>query len=481
MKIGYFDVAILGRGLGGIIAASLLQRRGLKVLILDHKQHSEFDPALCEFLNGAMIKPVLQRIGFHPAEIGQLLALDTTSQLIYPNRRINCYKNLEDLRKEVERECNDPFLLHFFAEKEKAGNFYLDLFYRKFQIPKFKWFRKRWIKNNLSKDYNVDSFEPVPIDVALKKYHIRQDYKILIRALEIGLNSFTTQWTTYSRFSHLLYQIQENGFFTPFGVYGFKKILMDKFLARGGEYHTFDEIKDVKMKGNQLQGFSLNNSRWDEIILRNAIISGDVSGFTTYFAGNKQIQKLQSKSDVPVVGKKAYFLFKIKKILLPYGLKNQGFLFTKDVEYTLYDRRRIPRLIKYVMHIPKEGQVLPPAFKDVQLDEAVLAVTAFLTHDHTQDENVVRHETIEKLKALIPFATHENIHCIQSFVPQDQRAQGDFREGLIYSENRPSDFGMSGNQLLRNFSNLYVINDSTYPSLGLDGLILSADQISHTI
>lgn len=480
MKIGYFDVAILGQGLGGLIAANLLQRKGMKVVILDHQHHAQFDPSLCEFLNGTMIKPVLQRIGFHPQEIGQLLLLDTTSQLIYPNRRINCFKNLEDLRKEVERECTDPFLLHFFAERQNASEFYLDLFQRKYQIPKFSFFRKRWIKNNLSKTYNADSFDPVPVDVVLKRFHIRQDYKVLIRALEIGLNSFTTQWTTLSRFSHLLYQVQESGFFTPYGVHGFKKILLDKFVSRGGDFHTFDEISNLKFSGNTLQGFTLKKSRWDEILIKKAIINGDVSGFSSYFPEENKVQKIDQKTEVPIVGKKAYFLFKIKKMYLPYGIKFQGFLFSKDVEYTLYDRRRIPRILRYVLHLPKEDQALA-MFEGVQSDEAVLAVTAFLNRDHTPDMGVIQNEVIEKLKNLIPFATSENLQCMQFFVPQETGTKGDFREGWIYSEDRPAVFGMTGNPLQRNLSNVFVLNDSAYPSLGLDGLILSADQLSQTV
>ncbi len=480
MKIGYFDVAILGQGLGGLIAANLLQRKGLKVVILDHEKHNQFDPSLCEFLNGTMIKPVLQRIGFHPQEINQLLSLDTTSQLIYPNRRINCYKNLEDLRREVQRECSDPFLLHFFAEKQNASGFYLDLFNHKFQIPKFKWFLKRWIKNNLSKTYSADSFDSVPVDVVLKKYQIRQEYKVLIRSLEIGLNSFTTQWTTLSRFSHLLYQIQENGYFTPYGVYGFKKILLDKFTSRGGDFCTFSDLKDLKFKGNQIQSIVMKNGKWDEVMARKVVVNGDVHGLSAYFPQESKVQKIDKKPVVPVVGKKACFLFKIKKMYLPYGLKLQGFLFSKDVEYSLYDRRRIPRLLRFVLHLPKDDQSTP-MFAGVQNDEAVLAVTAFLTEDHDPEMDSFKHEVIEKLKVLIPFATHENIECIQSFVPLEDGSRGDFREGWIYSETKPSDFGMTGNPLHRNISNLYVLNDSTYPSLGIDGLILSADQLSHTI
>ena len=480
MKIGYFDVAILGRGLGGLIAANLLQRKGQKVVILDHEEHTQFDPSLCEFLNGTMIKPALQRIGFHPQEIGQLLMLDTTSQLIYPNRRINCYKNLEELRKEVERECSDPFLLHFFAERQNASEFYLDLFQHKYQIPKFSFFRKRWIKNNLSKTYNTEAFDPVPVDVLLKQFHIKQDYKVLIRALEIGLNSFTTQWTTLSRFSHLLYQIQESGYFTPYGVYGFKKILLDKFIARGGDYNTFDNITNLKIQGGKIQGFALKKSRWDEILLKNVIINGDVSGFASYFPEESKLQKLDQKTEVPIVGKKGYFLFKIKKMYLPYGIKLQGFLFSKDVEYSLYDRRRIPRILRYVLHLPKEDQA-NPIFEGVQNDEAVLAVTAFLNKDHDPSLDVIQNEVVEKLKTLIPFATNENLQRMNYYVQQDQGAKGDFREGWIYSEEKPTTFGMTGNPMQRNLSNVYVLNNSASPSLGLDGLILSADQLVQTL
>ena len=78
-------------------------------------------------------------------------------------------------------------------------------------------------------------------------------------------------------------------------------------------------------------------------------------------------------------------------------------------------------------------------------------------------------------------ATEENLQCMQFFVPQEHGVKGDFREGWIYSEDRPATFGMTGNPLLRNLSNVFVLNDSAYPSLGLDGLILSADQLSQTM
>jgi hypothetical protein len=320
----------------------------------------------------------------------------------------------------------------------------------------------------------------VPVDVVLKKISNSSRVQSLIRSLEIGLNSFTTQWTTLSRFSHLLYQIQENGYFTPYGVYGFKKILLDKFTSRGGDFCTFSDLKDLKFKGNQIQSIVMKNGKWDEVMARKVVVNGDVHGLSAYFPQESKVQKIDKKPVVPVVGKKAYFLFKIKKMYLPYGLKLQGFLFSKDVEYSLYDRRRIPRLLRFVLHLPKDDQSTP-MFAGVQNDEAVLAVTAFLTEDHDPEMDSFKHEVIEKLKVLIPFATHENIECIQSFVPLEDGSRGDFREGWIYSETKPSDFGMTGNPLHRNISNLYVLNDSTYPSLGIDGLILSADQLSHTI
>ncbi|MCC7460659.1 MAG: hypothetical protein IT286_05090, partial [Proteobacteria bacterium] len=366
-----------------------------------------------------------------------------------------------------------------FAEKNNASNFYLDLFNHKFQIPKFTFFKKRWIKNNLGQNYDLESFDPMPVDVVLKKYRIKQEYKTLIRSLEIGLNSFTTQWTTLSRFAHLLYQIQENGFFTPYGVYGFKKILLDKFTSRGGDFHTFGDLGDVKLKGNQIQSLVLKNSKWDEVVAKRVVINGDVQGLASYFPQESRMQKIDKKTSVPVVGKKAYFLFKIKKMYLPYGLKLQGFLFSKDVEYSLYDRRRIPRLLRYVLHLPKDDNS-NPMFTGIQADEAVLAITAFLTPEHDPEMDSFQHEVIEKLKVLIPFATHDNVQCIHSFVPTEEGSKGDFREGWIYSETKPNEFGMTGNPLQRNLSNVYVLNDSAYPSLGIDGLILSADQFVHS-
>jgi hypothetical protein len=141
------------------------------------------------------------------------------------------------------------------------------------------------------------------------------------------------------------------------------------------------------------------------------------------FRKKAEFKKSIRKLSVPVVGKKAYFLFKIKKMYLPYGLKLQGFLFSKDVEYSLYDRRRIPRLLRYVLHLPKDDQSTP-MFHGVQSDEAVLAITAFLTPEHDPEMDSFQHEVIEKLKVLIPFATHENIECIQSFVPTEEGTKG---------------------------------------------------------
>jgi uncharacterized protein Smg (DUF494 family) len=72
-----------------------------------------------------MIKPVLQRIGFHPQEINQLLSWIQHLNLFIQTVASIVIKIWKTSRKEVERECSDPFLLHFFAEKREASTFYL--------------------------------------------------------------------------------------------------------------------------------------------------------------------------------------------------------------------------------------------------------------------------------------------------------------------------------------------------------------------
>lgn len=114
-----YDAIILGAGLGGLLAGSLLVRRGLKVLILSQGERTGqlgyrsqdylFEPM------GGLLTDLQEGGGPHRAlgELGlssEIVPLEPGLQVVFPHQRLSLYSREDRFWREISREFPDDLI-----------------------------------------------------------------------------------------------------------------------------------------------------------------------------------------------------------------------------------------------------------------------------------------------------------------------------------------------------------------------------------
>jgi len=134
-----YDVIVIGSGIGGLTSASLLQKRGLRVLLLERnptagglcnmisKNGYRFDTGTSLFW-GFGDGEVFHWL-FHEFNIQNILSeteslirkIEPGLQIILPNHRVNVYSEREKFYDEIKREFPSDLanLMKFYQESDR--------------------------------------------------------------------------------------------------------------------------------------------------------------------------------------------------------------------------------------------------------------------------------------------------------------------------------------------------------------------------
>ncbi len=125
MSLNFCDLLVLGSDLSGVIAATLLAKRGMNVLLLDDEEETERNPNLATGLETRAFKSLLSKLMISESRIQVLQENKIACQMILPRHRIDLPPSHDLLLKEIarefpgEREIFQEFLQEVEALREK--------------------------------------------------------------------------------------------------------------------------------------------------------------------------------------------------------------------------------------------------------------------------------------------------------------------------------------------------------------------------
>ncbi|MEZ4704239.1 MAG: hypothetical protein R3A11_03415 [Bdellovibrionota bacterium] len=485
MKMGLFDICVLGPGLGGLINALLLQKRGAKILLLDHEKHLDEDFDLVEDVQGFSLKPTLIQAGFHPQESSFLHQSMLPLQLIMPHGRVSCYSEDHLMQKECEIEARvEPKNDFRFLQRDIGGvEVFKYLLHEDEDFIEQNAFQRFRTQRKIQKHIPEEPLRSFPRRTLLKKLDI-EEADLLVRCAALSYYRYDTSWTTQSRVSHLLECLRENSFDVNLGIYGLKKALREIFLKRGGKIDTFSSIEGCSYQKDELSSLTLQGAMWTEVQAKYFVIAGDQSGL---FSTDKDIARYLAPSKNRVqkrIGRLVTFLFEGKRAFLPENLSTQGIIIPKEPDdYPLHDRRRFLRIIKFRLIQPEIGTEWignSGASVKTKNDEPDVYVgcTVYVGLDWNEDVTKLENEIFENFRQVAPYFQRDHFSLVHVLFKHLGEAKGDFRDGFVYSSEKPTEYGVKGNSMHTGLKNLFVINREILPGLGLDGEILAARELT---
>ena len=105
MSLNFVDLVVLGDDLSGIMAGTLLAKRGLSVLVVDHESSDE--PLSLPGLETRIFKSFLGKLAVPEAQSKHLSKNKVSFQVVLPTGRIDVSTDREHLLAEIDREFPD--------------------------------------------------------------------------------------------------------------------------------------------------------------------------------------------------------------------------------------------------------------------------------------------------------------------------------------------------------------------------------------
>ncbi|HLG20276.1 MAG TPA: hypothetical protein VI895_10745 [Bdellovibrionota bacterium] len=475
MKVRLFDVCVLGDGIGGLLAAIMLQKKGIKLVVLTDRRAKDFDPALCEFLNGFTIKPMLKRVGFHPTEVNAIPALEAPVQLAFMDHRLDCYGEEGRFHRELTREFPDHAkqILQLFKESYGHLEVYHYLFNSRVPLPPKGFFAHRNFRKMLDQVCDAQLLADRSLDKELKSFDVGDDFSRAVDAMQLALRDLITSWTSGAQLAHLLALVRWEGYDAAAGVATIRNMLLSKIKERGGLVAECDQIKGVMLEKKRIAGFELAGAEWSEVRCHVAMIGGDPRGLFAMAPDAEPVRQWQKKlSELQIFAGKAYQLYRVSPEGIPTGMQSQGLLIPRGRPNGGSERRRWVRALRYVVRKSENGDKSPHTW---------IGVSAFMDPSSQRpDLKRVSTEIREGLKSLIPFL--EN-HLLEEpkepYLPSMEGKPGDFRQGFIYTASEPRTLGVCGFTPETPLKNTFLAGDMIFPGLGLDGEVISGFQAAH--
>ncbi len=474
MKVRLFDIVVLGDGIGGLVAGLMLQKRKAKVAVLRKRHSSHLDPALCEFLNGFALKPVLKRVGFHPTELNMLPPLDAPLQLIFAGHRMDCYGDDGRFERELAREFPETSkkILQLFRESYGHIEIYQHLLNSRVPLPPRGFFARRQFRKELDRVCDVALLKDRLLKKELESFEVGADFGRAVEAMRLSFTELLSPWTCGSQLAHLLTLVRWEGYSAPGGLLTVRNLLLDRIRERGGVLIDAEEIQEVHIKRKRVTAFALTGSEFSEVGCTAVVVGGNPRGFIAMAPQEKLMKQWRKNLDqLPIQLRKAYQLYRLSPEGVPIGMKPQGLIVPDAAPDGIAERRRHVRAIRYAVRRKVEEGKAP---------EIRIALTAFVALDGEPDTARVREEIREGLRQAVPFLEQ---HLLEEpselFMAPLEGIPGDFSQGFVYRSEKPRDLGIAGLTPETPFENVFMAGDVVFPGLGLDGELIAGLHCTH--
>ncbi len=467
MSLNFCDLLVLGSDLSGVMAATLLAKRGMNVLVLDDEDESLPATNLVTCLGSRGFKSLLGKLMIPDAKLQILHENPVGCQVVFPRHRIDLFRTRPLLFKEIEREFPQEkgLLEELFGEIDHCRENYLEEILSFFPIGDGKE-RKRFIR----------WFQSFPSEKILSLWD--QCSPTLRCLLKVQLKFFSRGPLMDPPILQLLLFAPPEGdasFSIRGGVRQLKQLFLDKLDYFGGMVHPLgDEPFTLTSKGREIRAAQLSRYNFPtrcRYLLGNIDIQSlyrtlPSNFLTTLFGGKrKKVATLQPVEERRLVQ------YQLDREILPTPMK-ENVVVVNDPSAPLEGTNYLE--INFAA-IPKGGSNGSNTLMTVTYPlkgplAAEIPESATLEKIHAEID--------QKVHRLIPFS---NSHLKRTFppIPASSEAPELFPEEnrlLEKSARRQISYAPSlfFPTLDSPFKNLFVVGPNILDWLGMEGKMLSS-------
>ncbi|MGQ0505067.1 MAG: NAD(P)-binding protein [Myxococcaceae bacterium] len=335
-----YDVIVLGGQLGGALAATLLAKRGYRVLLIEHDgmgagyEHEGYLLPYSPFVAPALkamprVEEAFTELGLLPTVQRAMRAHTPNLQLAFTKHRVDLHDDAAKRGKELKREFGDiGASLAANIDKTMAQHERSDAFFKELPTLPPDGMMESWsLKGQIRKHPGLE--EPLPING-------EDPASTLVRSL-LPFVTYLHDTSHPIAFNRPLSQVLKSSHRYPGGREGFRELLWKKLVDSGGNVLTRDSSEGavaeyLEFDGSKVVGVKLLQS---ESIYRASylIAATDAGALRRLIVDKKKHRKLAEVLEGVTTER---FLFAINWVVperyLPRGMSDLLLLDTGDPE-----------------------------------------------------------------------------------------------------------------------------------------------------
>ncbi len=471
-----YEVVVIGGGIGGLIAATILARNGLSVAVLEKNSYpggvlSSFEKDGCIFDNfgtyiyGAgfaepvnFLRQALSVIDVNP----ELLPVEPPMEVFTPDKSFTLLRD----RKEFLRELNEYFpsfrreLSEFYSELEELYEILLEIPYYK-PMGRFSVLKTAIFHPHLSEKLILNSFNT--LNSLYKRYGFSEELKSIFNNIVAHFTLLRSYEVPAFISAYLLIGLHREGLYYTRGTNAYLvKEIVKAAQAAGVSIFTDSNVREIFVSNNYARGVILSN---DRVIHADRVISNTTSyrTFTKLIDRKYLSDNVRHSYDVIENADSFFYLYlKTDKKALRH-IKSPNILYIPRLSET-YDKSDIVRIF-----IPSmiDNSLVRGKSHHCLIISTPQDVLGWKDRTHTEKKKEAMTEKIlNGLNNIIPGIREASsvIKCnspleIEEITGREDGTFGrkmDFRQGL---------YNRGGNKTA--LENLYLAGDSTFPGQGI--------------
>ncbi|MBI3599618.1 MAG: NAD(P)/FAD-dependent oxidoreductase [Nitrospinae bacterium] len=478
-----YDVIVIGAGIGGLTSASLLSKRGLKVLLLEQNSTAG---GLCNTISkGGYHFDIGASLfwGFGHGEIFHYLfsefnilndlleresvvrKIEPGLQVILPNHRVNVYSERERLYEDLKREFSSDLtnLVKLYQESDKTENEIFNLVNKRHGYS---------LKNHYRQDSNRLKMLYADIAIFLKrKKNILQSFnwvnrEEIERFIDLQLIYFARKGLADISFPLLTTAlgIPRRGIYGIRGGAGTLSGILEKQLVRyGGKITCNSFVEEIILRNGRASGVKVRTENSvNEIGAKWIIADTSISNI-----GDNLIKKKRKKARFSKIAKK-----------MGHGLVPFTVLLGVD-ERVIPEQMGEHAIMMRDYELPPEGDnvifvSVSPSWDETRSPQGKRCITAtyFIPADESanidweKERGNKTEEMINFLEQLLPFVS-DFVDCSYSIAPDDYSRITLRSNGIARAGNCRSDiYGFNGLSLKTPVRRLFIVGGDAFPCSG---------------
>jgi prolycopene isomerase len=486
-----YDIIIVGAGLGGLIAANFLEKRGFKTLVVEKNSFpggsaGGFSVNGCTFNYGASffwglnenehLHSLLTALGLKDDIYRDIFAkIEPGLQTILPGHRVDIYSDREMLFEELGREFPKHLatLREFYAEME---GFSADLFENSKEYPFRCGMGNPW-KARPSEGFlslAAKKMKKWRMPKSLQGYFDRYGWDSSLKDFFDVQTMFFGQVDSFDVSIPLLstvLSIPSRGvYYLKSGTQVFTSLLAKEFVGLGGEIQYETRVLRILVDRKKAVGVRYIRGNVSEDIYGKKVVLNSSLFNLEELIQEKKLKKKTKKRTEQMTKKWAFFsvFLDIDSRIVPEPLKENLLL----LRYP--DKNSDAKRIVSVHTAPEWDKGIASEGRRALKADMLFPVENWHGDEEAKTERYTA-EILEDLKEVIPFLDG---HCevVEALTPvklEELFLRPNGAAGNISGNDKKRPFGFYGLPHKPFFRNLYLVGEDSYPGYGSNNTILS--------